>query len=469
MSLLFRRAAPGLAAAALLLAVQPLSAHRAPENAFVPVAADTVRGVVFDSLTREPLAGAFITADGTGASTTADSLGRFTLGSATRITRLTAFHELLDEAGFGALTAARPAGAEPWHEAVIATPSLTTIWQTVCGRDVPASDLRGILVGSTRLPDDRTRVAGALIRVQYQIILPRTGLPQIEDLEARTDSTGSYIVCGVPLQSDAAMMGVSTEVQSAPLRVALDGYPLRRVDLVLGAVDGPVARWPTITGRVVGEDGAPLAGARVEIDGRDSAVTTGPDGTFSLTEVPPGSRMLTAQAGGHVTQGMQVDVLYENTQRVTVTMSRPFTIAGLEGIAITERSVIRRVRREFEERREAGIARFVDSTEIRAAGSLRAALAEVPGLIIERAIGEADSTRFEIMGRGRNLGVQACRAVVFVDGIPAKITDIWDVKEAEIVAVEIYQSESFAPPIFAEFVEDDCAVVVVWTRFGLRP
>ncbi len=452
---------------ALSARVNHMSAAPVPRAA--TTAPDTVRGIVFDSLTNAPLVDAFVTAEGENATTTSDSLGRFTLVGEKRITRLTAFHEALDQTGFGALVVQRPADAERWNDALLTTPSIGTIWTSACKMELPAGDNRAVLVGSATMPDNRTRVSGASIRLQYQVILPRTGLSQVEELEAVTDSLGSFVVCGAPVYGEVAVMGLSSQVRSGAVRIAFENRPLQRLDLVLGPVDGPVSRWPTITGTVVDDKGAPLAGATVEVDGRDSAATTGPDGAFSLREVPLGSRMLTVQADGFRALASPVNVLYENTPTISISMEKVFTIAGLEGIQVTERTQIRRTRREFEERREAGIAHIVDSTDINLAGSLQAALSQIPGLLVATAIGQTDSSRFDIRARGRNLGVQTCQATLFVDGILVKITDVWAVRPSDIAAIEVYRSEAFAPAMFAEFAESDCALVAFWTRFGLRP
>ncbi len=473
MSFLTARSRPAGQLGLLLLALPFASAHAAPTSsawaAVAPQAADTVRGVVYDSLTNTPLAGAFITGEGAGVSTTSDSTGHFVLASDARVSRLTAFHDALDAMGFGALTLARPTGTERWTGADLVTPSIGTVWSRVCGLDLPASDNRGVVIGSARLPDDTTRLAGASIRVQYEEILPRTGLRQLQELEAITDSVGSYVVCGVPIYEEAAMLGTSSTVQSGPVRVALDGRPLRRIDLVLGQVDGPVDRWPTVTGRVENQKGEAVAGARVVLTERDSATTTDSSGTFAFPQVPPGSRMVTVLAPGYGVVIAQIDVLYEGTVSPIISVAPAFSIAGLEGIPVTERSVIRRSRTEFEERRQAGIAQYVDSSAVRVAGSLRAALAEVPGLIVETAPGSQDSAQYEILGRGRSLAVQSCRADVFVDGVPAKITDFYDVATDQIAAVEVYRSNAFAPSQYQKFVSGDCALVILWTRYGLRP
>jgi hypothetical protein len=179
--------------------------------------------------------------------------------------------------------------------------------------------------------------------------------------------------------------------------------------------------------------------------------------------------MLSAEAGGYVSGMQQLDVLYAETPEIIVALQRGLTIAGLEGFAVTERRVIRRDREEFEARRLEALATFVDTTQIREAGSLRAALEAVPGLEIITTPGETDSTRFTVLGRGRSLGVNSCRAAVLLDGLPATAEELHSVPPDQFAAIEIYRSVSFAPSRYAALAESDCALLLFWTQYGLRP
>jgi len=456
------------AAAVVPFHAAPAGAALHPATARV-AAPDTVRGVVFDSVSNVPLPDAFVLAEPAGISVTTDSLGRFTLVADARIDKVTVYHEALDEIGFGALVAERPDAAVRWTDFTVAIPSMETIWDAVCGEPRPVGENGGVLLGSTRLPDDRTRIGGAGIRVQWEAVLPRTRLLQLEERDAVSDSTGSFAICGVPNVGELAMIALSTEYASSALRVSLTERPLRRIDVVMAPSDGPIDRWPTLTGRVLATDLQPVAGASVSIDGVDSAVVTDSSGRFTLVQVPPGSRMLAAEAGGYVTGIQQVDVLYADMPEVIVPLQRGLSIAGLEGFAVTERRVLRRDREEFEARRREGLATFVDTAQIREAGSLRAALESVPGLEIETAAGETDPARFAVLGRGRSLGVTSCRATILLDGLPATLEELHSVAVDQFAAVEIYRSASFAPVRYAEFAETDCAMLLFWTQFGLRP
>lgn len=473
-STLVRRAPRGLVLAVSLAVagstVAPDAAatpHR-PAGRDLPVA-DTVRGVVFDSLAGAPLAQAFVFAEPAGISVPTDSLGRFTVVSEAPIQRLTVYHEALDDIGLGAIVVARPADATRWTDVTVATPSLATIWRTVCRADVPGDENRGVLVGSVRLADDRTRVSGAGITAQWEAILPRTRLRQAEQRSTRSDSTGSYALCGVPAVGELVMAGASVEYESGAVQVALDDRPLRRIDLVLAPANSRVDRWPTITGRVIGPDQQAVPNARVAVDGVDSVVTAGEDGRFSIAKVPPGSRMIGAQADGFAAVAQQLNVLDAGTPEVIITLERTLSIAGLEGIAVTERRTIRREREEFEARRQDGIAFFVDTLMIREAGSLRAALEQVPGLVVQNIPGSDDATRFALYGRGRNLSIGTCSVQLLVDGLPATLEELHAISVAQFAAVEVYRNVSFAPERFGQFAENDCALVAFWTQYGLRP
>ncbi len=433
------------------------------------LAPDTVRGVVFDSLANVPLVDAFVTAEPGGATASTDSLGQFVIVSDARVTQLSAFHESLDDTGISGLVAQRPADAARWTDAQLTTPSMLTVWRGVCAAEYENEAFQGVLVGTVVLPDGRTRIPDARIRVQYQVILPSTGLAQIQEREARSDSLGNYAVCGTPSAGELALLGTTGTAESSPVLVELVERPVRRVDLVLAPVDGPINRWPTLSGQVVSEDGSPIPNARLSVAGKDSLVVTDSSGNFTVPEVRPGSRMISVQADGHIPVSSPVNVLYDAVPELTIGMARVFNIPGLEGITITQRTAIRPARRAFEERRKAGVAVFLDSTAVLTAGSVREALSEMPFLEVRRSLASEDSTQFEVLGRGFGLGVQSCQAFVFLDGLLVENLVINEVTADAVAAIELYRGAAQVPPPFAEFVDRDCSAVLLWSRYGLRP
>ena len=117
-----------LGGATLLGAAAPRAAHA---HTVSTAAADTVRGIVFDSLLKAPLQGITVMADIEGAMSTTDDLGAFTLVTKGTIKRLSAFGEFLDRTGIGSLSAVLTAQSNR-NAIILATPSIETSPWVIC-------------------------------------------------------------------------------------------------------------------------------------------------------------------------------------------------------------------------------------------------------------------------------------------------------------------------------------------------
>jgi hypothetical protein len=257
---------------------------------------DTVRGVAYDSLAGRPLPGAFITAEPGGETAVADSAGRFLLVSARPVRRLVAFHDLADQLGFGELSAVRPDSAAPWARAMVAIPGIATVWNRLCApARRPGGLMGGIVFGTVTAADRRTRVGGIGLVLQWESMRSLVdSVPRLEQLATRTDSLGNYVFCGVQDFGPAAVVASSSAWRSDNVLVPADPSSLRRVDLIVGPVTGPGAT-ATVQGRVLDETGAYLPAATVSIGGVPTEILSGPNGRFTLPNVPTGSRMIAAR------------------------------------------------------------------------------------------------------------------------------------------------------------------------------
>jgi hypothetical protein len=102
----------------------------------------------------------------------------------------------------------------------------------------------------------------------------------------------------------------------------------------------PAAPGTLVTGRVVGADGTPVAGATVALFGSRDTVTTSDSGRFTLSGGAPGPRMLMARRLGFESAHVPVTVVRDRARAVTVTLVRsvplrtrprlPPTLAGGE-------------------------------------------------------------------------------------------------------------------------------------------
>ncbi len=418
---------------------------------------DTVRGLVFDSLAGKPLTWAIVVARPGGVTVTTDELGRFTLVHDGPATQLTAYHAELDQMGLGALVLERPAKASTWRNAQLTTPSLLTLWPKLCSGKRPVAMRAVILTGTARLADGVTRVAGAKILVQWPQPPHSVSAGGLRSAETLMDSLGNYLVCGVEEFVEPSLLALSAEAQSGVVTMPAEARPLRRIDLVLGRTGAEATR-ASVHGRVIDSAGRPVAGMRVSIDGHAEELTTGADGQFAFPGVPVGSRMLMARAIGYTPVGQVVDVMEGDNAPLTIPMHKVFM---LEGVTVTAKTMIRRDRQEFEMRKRAGWSRIVDSTTIMRAPHLRAALQMTPGIEVTASRGATSD--FVVSGRN------GCRASIFVDGVPDMMDFVNRIPRENIAAIEVYSSTAFAPARFIMITADTCPVVMVWTKFGLRP
>lgn len=122
-------------------------------------------------------------------------------------------------------------------------------------------------------------------------------------VEGTTDEEGGVVLSGLPLhatvrldvRADGYVRDVlSTTISDEPLRVTL-------------------ARACTLSGKVIDDEGEPVAGARVEILGPEGVTRadspTGADGRFETKEAPPGKLRVAAQADGYAeARGIELEI-----------------------------------------------------------------------------------------------------------------------------------------------------------------
>ena len=146
-------------------------------------------------------------------------------------------HADLDRIGLGELTATLPPAAVEGsaRRVTLATPSIRTVWQRLCGGALPTNGQGGILFGFIRQTDGRTRQGGATIEVQWESILNLTDtLPHYESRMARSDSLGEFVVCGVQEFGQAGVVASAGTWRSGNVLLMAEERPIRRVDLDLG-------------------------------------------------------------------------------------------------------------------------------------------------------------------------------------------------------------------------------------------
>jgi hypothetical protein len=411
------------------------------------VAPDTIRGIVFDSLMFEPIARATVVSEPIGAQAMTDEQGRFTLISGQPITRVAVFHDMLDRTGIGSLSAEIGPTTNRAH-LVLSTPSLATIWPRLCPGVPVVAGNSGIVFGTARKSGGSTRVAGARVRVSWNVTPTRDSATN-RSLEGKTDATGTYYVCGVPTVSDVYVIGYSPELASGALALPADSTPLRRQDLTLAAT----GETGTVRGVVRDSRRAPVANAIIDVDGFDASVKTDASGRFQLSGVPAGSRTMLVRAVGFSPMMMPVEISEPAGDLVNVNLERT---VFLPGVKVTERTSVPKLLAEFEERKRLGFGVFLDSVAVKQKPTTKSLFEGIQGVRVQGQT-VSDLTIFMSATTGY------CTPTIFLDGFKADTKVLMAMNKESFVAVEVYLRSTQAPAKYIA-MGSTCGVVLVWTK-----
>lgn len=446
-----------LVSAALLVA-SALPASAAPARALTnPPALDTIRGIVFDSLLHQPIPDATVQADAGNVSTMTDREGRFTIIAPQTIHHLTVFHDFLDRSGLGSLQA--EVTTKSSHSMlVMSTPSIATIWSRLCPGKTLEKSRGGIVFGSVRAADAKTRLAGAQVRVSWDALGSGPTGAANRTSDTKTDSTGSYYACGAPPNLNVYVLGYSSTLRSGAITVPGDTVPLRRVDLVLGEF----GKSATIRGVVRDARKAPLVGASIDVDGIAAQSKTDANGRFTVTNVPTGSRTIAIRSLGYAPLFQPIAVLENNNEEIQVDM----LATSLRSVNINAKNGSL-LQLDFEQRRREGFGVFKDSIEIVRHTNIRAVFQGIPSLVTTG----KDTQSFYLYTPGQSLSTNnpagGCPANVYIDGKPSDTIVLGSLSKEQIAAIEVYIRQEMAPAKYV-MLTNNCGVVLVWTKLEFR-
>ena len=419
---------------------------------------DTIRGIVFDSLLHQPITDATVQADDGAVSTMTDREGRFTLIAPGKIRRVTVFHDFLDRSGLGSLQAI-VTETTSHSMLILSTPSLATIWARLCPGRTLDKGRSGIVYGTVRAADARTRLSGAQVRVSWDFKAASAAGVTSRTSDAKTDSTGSYYACGAPPNDNVYVFGYSSTLRSGAVTTTGDTLPLRRVDLVLGE-SGKSAM---IRGIVRDRYKNPLVGATIDVDGVDASVRTNTNGQFVVPNVPTGSRTMAVRALGYAPLFQPIAVLEKQNDELAVDM----LAVSLPGVNITGRQNVSSLQLDFEQRKREGFGTFKDSTEIVKHTSIRSIFQGIPSLVITG----VDVRSFGLFTPGQSLSTNnpagGCPANVYIDGKPSDLGVLISLSKEQIAAIEVYIRQEFAPAQYL-LLSNNCGVVLVWTKLQFK-
>ncbi len=458
----------------------------------------TLRGVVSDSLTRTPFAGASVQLVlqnapwSAGRTTRADSTGAFRIDGVTPGIYIFGFtHPRLDSLGMDAVTRTLTiADGSTIVDASIALPSANTLAREFCGA---RTDTTGGMIG--RVLDAQSGAGRGMARVtaRWGELLMQSGVmrPGTAKVSTLAGSDGRYLLCGVPTdvavflqvaEEDSTRVSVDSAARdssgSIEVQFAAD-IPLLHRDLLLVSSVTPgsnvaagsepetipqPARTARIVGRVLAPDGTPVRGARARVGTAatqsDYAVTDS-TGTFRLAGVPAGTQTVQVIAIGFSPYRMAVDLRANVEARVTVQMrQRAYTLDGVKVYASGSRDGDAYAARA----KKGGLGYFQTGDEVRSRGQMLVSYAvlRAPGM---RVI----DTQF---GRPVIAGSFKCPPRVFLDGWEIGSDELDRFVSVESLGgIEVYRTPFEVPPQLMRSVRvprtggaEPCNVVFVWSK-----
>ena len=485
----------GTAFLALLLLAAGAEAQIA--NAGRVPATATVTGVVFDSLSRAPLADAsvqLVSANnpaGFARTATSDSLGRFTLTEIPDgLYTLGFFHPLLDSLGVIAPLREVFIGGQRPVQADLAVPSPARLRVAICGKPTSA-DSGAVVTGVIRnaadgSPADSVTVKGEWLELAFTT---KGMIRRMPHMLTTTGKSGWFAMCNMPSQGNVLLSASRGADSTDLIEVAIPPDGFVRRELYLGKREVASAAELRVTdsgirmhtgdvrlsGTVVAEaDGRPIAEALVSItDGPQTRANA--RGEWSFTNAPAGTRMIEFRALGFYPERHHVHVV-PGAQPVRIAL--PTLKAVLDTVRVRA-ARYNRDRSGFLHRAHTGPGRYMTAADIarRPATFTSDLFRMIPGLRIGFAtdtlfsdmILQVDPNALQASDRRvlmRGITGNWCTPAIYLDGIhmpglDADAIDAW-IRPEKVAGIEIY-SEATVLSQF-EQARSGCGTVVIWKK-----
>ncbi len=448
------------------------------------IAPAVVRGVVYDSIAGERVAGATVRVAGGNVRASAGLDGRYELrGVRPGMHRVTFSHPRLDS--LGVTTGWRTVELQPGGvlELDLVVPSWTTLLARSCG-EAGAGSLVGYVY--TR---GGGKVGGATVEALDR--RDASGAP----ITATSDAQGSFVFCELPI-GVARLVARMGSAESEVIEVRTDSARHVQADLTVrprvAVAPIPGALRPALVGTVVASASrAPLEGVAVSVLGADGEAVAGTisdeEGRFAVVLEEGGEVYLrVARLGyrGAVSEAIRLD---DGTRRVEVLL--PEEAIELDPVIVvvdTRSPILERV--GFYERAVAHPGSFIQRDDVEAVSPARTSdlLGRVPGVRVTTDATGGQLRRRVLFNRLALLEGELCYPAIFMDdqliriggsrsetqapaiqGVePPPGEDVPSVDELvpphEIVAVEMYENAARLPSRFIG-LGTHCGVIVFWT------
>ena len=435
----------------------------------------TAIGVVFDSVRLRPLGGAIVRVDSSTLTATTDSEGRFRLeGIPTGQHFLKVEHPVLDTLGVSLRTPSERYAPGAAIVAELATPSPETLIGIACSA---AWRARGpaAFMGRVREADTGVPATGAKVSLVWYEIDVSSGLRRVPKVrEAIVGPDGTYRICGLPAQLDGKVQVINGPLTSGEIQISFGEDLIYLRNMSIAPPSTVVATNPAdsgkpvtqvrvlgtaqLRGRVLSASGAPIVGARVQLEGTTRVAQTRANGEFHLDSLPPGTQTVSVRHLGFAPVEEAVDLVSATPGNVTLRMSD--FVPVLETVRVTAARERALDAVGFAHRKRSGLGHYLEGDQINANSRYFSdVLRTVPGL------------RIQSGGQGRQM-VTSSRSpngcvMFWIDGTPWQQMEPGDIddflKPHELAAVEVYNPTT-TPAEFSGARGSSCTTIVGWTH-----
>jgi hypothetical protein len=359
--------------------------------------------------------------------------------------------------------------------------SFAAVWRSACGTGQPPAD-SAILYGVVTLGLSATRVSGANVEATWRASGNARGPLSDVHRTASTDSTGTFALCGIPVQQSVSIYASAGENATTPVSFHVGAAHLDRRDLAIptaeaidqlladNAPSAPLvhaADGATLHGMARDSAGNPVPRARVSISGVANEWRTNDDGTFIVQGVPAGARVVGIRALGFAAERRLVEVAARDSVYVGVSMA-PF-VAPLRTVTVRERARLDARKAELDERRRMGFGYRADSSDFKKVINVSQTLS-FPGVHIVWIGGEWGiymSGVYSLPAKGSSRAVLTCNPAIFIDGMRSDMDMVNTLNKDEIALIEVFNSAARAPLQCAG--GSNCGVVLFWLKGYISP
>ena len=411
----------------------------------------TLRGTVVDSASRQGISGAYITLLGTRLAAVSDSTGTFSISSVLP-GEYTAEVNTPDLDGIGAVSESLVSFTDSAAAVQIRVPTAQQVGATMCGAEAVRTS--GIIIGNVAQKDDSVPPFNARVFAEW---MDKGGV--LRTLEARTDSSGRYHVCHVPLQTSLLIRALTDSASAVPVPAQIDSGIFAHADLV---VDRTAARGTLFAGVVyIDSTHTPIADAEVSLPELSLSTRSNERGIFRITEVPSGLHAVIVRKVGFGAMETKLTFNAGTLQR-EIFLTRTTILDSVKVLA--QRPVLK----DFEEHKKIGLGKFVTRAQLEGREGRR--LGEMLSTLMGVHITGKGTSAFVAASRGpRSITAPSCLANVYLDhmlmygrrGDPP--FDVNSISPEEIEAIEYYGSAATTPLEYST-LNSACGVIVIWTR-----